>query len=179
MGLLDIVKKCKLPKSSAIGNIEAALSFLILKLLGVERVSNMDSYDQTPGLGLFANLNILPKNTYMNTYSTMTSDKQLFVFQKQLLSQFRRTVPKLFCNKYINLDFHSIAHYGEGESLEKVWRGSKGKTLKGANTLLAQDSDSSVILYTKADVLRKNESAEILKFVEYWKSIAGDIRVVA
>ena len=173
------MKKCKLPKSSAIGNIEAALSFLILKLLGVERVSNMDSYDQTPGLGLFANLNILPKNTYMNTYSTMTSDKQLFDFQKQLLSQFRRTVPKLFCNKYINLDFHSIAHYGEGESLEKVWRGSKGKTLKGANTLLAQDSDSSVILYTKADVLRKNESAEILKFVEYWKSIAGDIRVVA
>jgi transposase len=175
LGLIDIVKECRLPKSSAIGNIEAALSFLILKLLGAQRLSHMDSYNQMPGLGLFANLNVLPKNTYMNTYSTMTSDKQLLDFQKKLLIQFRLKAPKLFCNKYINLDFHSIAHYGDGESLEKVWCGAKGKTLKGANTLLVQDSDSSIILYTKADVLRKDECGEILNFVDYWKSVAGDI----
>lgn len=43
--------------------------------------------------------------------------------------------------------------------------------MKGANTLFAQDSQSNIILYTKADILRANETVEIKHFVEYWQSI--------
>jgi len=175
LGILDIIKKCSLPDSSVIGKTEAALAFLLLKLIGVERISHMDSYSHEEGLGAFANLNVLPKNTYMNTYSCMTSQEELMNFQKTLLSQFKSVAPELYKSQYINLDFHSIPHYGDDETLERVWCGAKGKTLKGANTILVQGSESSVILYTKADILRKNETSEILEFVKYWKKITGDI----
>ena len=59
--------------------------------------------------------------------------------------------------------------------MEKVWCGARGKTIKGANTLLAQDGTSNVILYTRADILRKNETREIKKFVKYWKTITGKL----
>ena len=59
--------------------------------------------------------------------------------------------------------------------MEKVWCGARGKSMKGANTIFAQDAESNVILYTSADVLRKNKTKEILKFVDYWKSIKGNI----
>jgi hypothetical protein len=55
--------------------------------------------------------------------------------------------------------------------MEKVWVGAKHQVMKGANTLFAQDSQSNVILYTKADVLRKDEAKEIKHFVDYWKSV--------
>ena len=66
----------------------------------------------------------------------------------------------------INLDFHSIPHFGEESLLYKVWCGARGKAIKGANTIFVQDSESNAILYTRADILRKDESTEILKFVD-------------
>ena len=55
--------------------------------------------------------------------------------------------------------------------MEKVWCGSRSKAMKGANTLFAQDGRSNAIIYTRADILHKNETDEILHFVTYWKSI--------
>ena len=60
--------------------------------------------------------------------------------------------------------------------MEKVWCGARGKAMKGANTIFAQDRDSNAILYTRADVLRKNETQEILQFVTYWKIIRKEIK---
>ena len=51
---------------------------------------------------------------------------------------------------------------------------AKGKSLKGANTVFAQDADTNAILYTRADILRREESQEVLKFVEYWKSVKSE-----
>ncbi len=73
------------------------------------------------------------------------------------------------------MDFHSIPHFGDESEMEKIWCGARGKTLKGANTVFAQDSKSNLILYARADILRREESAEIEKFVSYWKSIKGRI----
>jgi len=64
-GIIDIVKNAKLPGSSAIGPIQACLSMLALKLIGNERLSHMESYDKEMGLGVFAGLNVLPKNTFV------------------------------------------------------------------------------------------------------------------
>ncbi|MBE7548987.1 MAG: hypothetical protein HS127_18220 [Planctomycetia bacterium] len=49
--------------------------------------------------------------------------------------------------------------------MEKIWCGSKGKTMKGANTIIASDSKSNAVLYTRADILRREESQEVKKFV--------------
>jgi transposase len=173
--ILKIVKQCHLPTSSAISEEQACLSMLLLKLIGNQRLSHMSSYDHEPGLGLFAGLSVLPKSTYMSTYSCRTEESMLLEFQQQLVQHFQIIYPKLYQSDFINLDFHSIPHFGEESQMEKVWCGARGKAMKGANTLFAQDATSDVILYTKADILRKNEASEILKFVHYWKQIRRDI----
>lgn len=174
LGILPIVRECHLPSSSVIGAEQAALSMLLLKLIGNERLSHMGSYDHEPGLGIFAGLNVLPKATYMGTYSCRTSEEMLMTFQKRLLRRFRQTYPELYGNGFINLDFHSIPHFGELSEMEKVWCGSRGKAMKGANTVFAQDGESNVILYTRADILRKEEAEEIKRFVHYWKEHNGN-----
>lgn len=172
-GVLDVVTQCKLPESSAIGATGACLSMLFLKLIGNERLSHMDSYDREPGFGLFAGLNVLPKSTYMNTYSCRTSSDMLLRFQQEVIDKFCAVYPQFYRSKFINLDFHSIPHFGDESEMEKVWCGARGKAMKGAHTIFAQDGQSNVILYTRADILRKEESEEIKRFVSYWKTIRG------
>ena len=174
-GIIDIVKNAKLPGSSAIGPIQACLSMLALKLIGNERLSHMESYDKEMGLGVFAGLNVLPKNTYMSTYSCLTSSETILDFQKKIVKSLQQKYPMLYNGNYINLDFHSIPHYGDQSEMEKVWTGAKHKTMKGADTVIAQDAQSNMILYTRADILRKEESREVLKFVDYWKQVNGTV----
>ncbi len=174
-GIIDILQKSPLPSSSVIGTVQACLSMLALKLIGNERLSNMESYDKEPGLGVFAGLNVLPKNTYMSTYSCLYSTEMILDFQKQIVKNLKQKYPNSYNGNYINLDFHSIPHYGEFSQMEKVWVGAKHKTMKGADTVIAQDAKSNMILYTRADILRKEESDEVLKFVEYWKQVNGNV----
>jgi len=174
-GIIDIVKSANLPGSSAIGPVQACLSMLALKLIGNERLSHMESYDKEMGLGVFAGLNVLPKNTYMSTYSCLTSSETILDFQKKIVKSLQQKYPLLYNGNYINLDFHSIPHYGDQSEMENVWIGAKHKTMKGADTVIAQDAQSNMILYTRADILRKEESREVLKFVDYWKQVNGTV----
>lgn len=174
-GIIDILQESPLPSSSVIGTVQACLSMLALKLIGNERLSNMESYDKEPGLGVFAGLNVLPKNTYMSTYSCLCSTEMILDFQKQIVKNLKQKYPNSYNGNYINLDFHSIPHYGEFSEMEKVWIGAKHKTMKGADTVIAQDAKSNMILYTRADILRKEESDEVLKFVEYWREVNGNV----
>ena len=173
--ILDTVKKCELPESSDIGSLQACLSMLLLKLIGCKRLSHIGTYDQEPGLGVFAGLNVLPKPTYMNTYACRCSQSQLMDFQNEAIASFRRKFPFFYSSDFINLDFHSIPHYGDESEMEKVWCGARGKTMKGATTVFAQDSQSNTVIYTRADILRSEEADEIKRFAAYWKSIKGDI----
>lgn len=173
LNLLDIVSRCNLPKSNDLSSLNAALSMLCLKLMGTERLSHIKSYDHEPGLGIFAGLNVLPKPSFIGSYSCRTRQKDIMRLQQDFVKATKKKYPSLYNSEYINLDFHSIPHFGEFSEMEKVWCGARGKTLKGANTLLAHDSENNVVTYTKADVLRKNEASEINKFVDYWEDING------
>ncbi len=174
-GIIDIVKECKMPDSSDIGSTQACLSMLLLKLMGRKRLSHIGTYDREPGLGIFAGLNVLPKPTYMNTYSCRCSESQVMNLQSKVITCLKKRYPGLYCSDYINLDFHSIPHFGDESEMEKVWCGARGKTMKGANTVFIQDSQSNAILYTRADILRNEEANEIKKFVTYWKTINGRV----
>jgi Transposase DDE domain len=174
--ILSVLKKCKLPESSIISAEQACLSMLALKLIGSERLSHMQDYDHEPGLGLFAGLNFLPKKSFMASYSCRTSEAMLQGFQQQLMTLFQKKYPKFYQSNFINLDFHSIPHFGDESKMEKVWCGARGKAIKGANTIFAQDSESNAILYTHADILRKDEAKEIQRFVTYWKSIRKELK---
>ena len=174
-GIIDIMKECELPDSSDIGSTQACLSMLLLKLIGRKRLSHVGTYDREPGLGIFAGLNVLPKPTYMNTYSCRCSETQLMNLQSKIITRLKKKYPDFYCSDYINLDFHSIPHYGDKSEMEKVWCGARGKTMKGANTVFVQDSQSNTILYTRADILRNKEAEEVKKFVTYWKKINGEV----
>lgn len=170
-GIIAILKKCHLPKSSVINSEQACLSMLLLKLIGGERLSHMNDYAHEPGLGLFAGLNFLPKATFIATYSCRTSEKMLLDLQQQLIKLFQKRYSDFYQSDFINLDFHSIPHYGEESKMERLWVGAKHQVMKSANTIFAQDSQSNAILYTRADILRKDETKEIKNFVKYWKLI--------
>jgi transposase len=172
-GILDIIQQCSLPESQDIGNQQAALSMLLLKLIGQERLSHINQYDTDRGLGLFAGLNVLPKPTYMCSYSCRTKAAGLMAFQSKLVAYLRQVYPELYSGKTINLDFHSIPHFGTESEMEKVWCGARGKSLKGANTFFAQDGESDSIIYTRADIKRSESSEEIKNFVDYWLGIKG------
>ena len=174
-GIIDIMKECELPDSSDIGSTQACLSMLFLKLIGRKRLSHIGTYDQEPGLGIFAGLNVLPKPTYMNTYSCRCSETQLMNLQRKIITGLKKKYPDFYCSDYINLDFHSIPHYGNESEMEKVWCGARGKTMKGANTVFVQDGRSNTILYTRADILRNEEAEEVKKFVAYWKKVNGQV----
>jgi len=173
--LLSILEQCQLPSSSVIQSKQAVLAMLLLKLIGNERLSHMNAYNHEPALGLFAGLTVLPKNTYMTTYSCRTSEEMVLTLQTQLLKRFQKWCGQLYQSPYINLDFHSIPHYGDESRMEKVWVGAKHQSHKGANTIFAQDASSNVIVYTRSDILRKDEANEILAFVNYWKSIRKNV----
>ena len=174
-GIIDIMKECELPHSSDIGSTQACLSMLLLKLIGRKRLSHVGTYDREPGFGIFAGLNVLPKPTYMNTYSCRCSETQLMNLQSKIITRLKKKYPDFYCSDYINLDFHSIPHYGDKSEMEKVWCGARGKTMKGANTVFVQDGQSNTILYTRADILRNEEAEEVKKFVTYWKKINGEV----
>jgi len=162
-----------LPESNDIGKYQASLSMLLLKLIGNERLSHIKQYDADSGFGIFAGLNVLPKPSYMCSYSCRTEASALMEFQKSVIENFLHLYPDLYEGQTINLDFHSIPHFGSESEMEKVWCGARGKALKGANTFFAQYGLSNSLMYVNADIKRSESSLEIKKFVDYWLDIKG------
>jgi transposase len=172
-GILNIVQRCDLPEYGDIGKQQAALSMLLLKLIGNERLSHIKQYNTDTGFGVFAGLNVLPKPTYMCSYSCRTEASVVMKFQQRIINHFHNLYPDLYQGKTINLDFHSIPHFGDESVMDKVWCGTRGKSLKGANTFFAQDGESDLLIYTRADIKRAESSEEIKKFIDYWGEIKG------
>ena len=172
-GILEVAERLPLPASGRIGKTQALLSFLALKLIGGERLCHIRQYDHDLGLGLFAGLNVLPKPTYAGTYSCLLSASLCQRLQRELVARLRDWDPGAFAGTTINLDFHSIPHFGEQSAMEHVWCGARHKAMKGANTFFAQDAETKALLYANADVLRTDGAEEVLHFVQYWQHLKG------
>jgi len=57
-----IINEANYPETKPINRLSAILSFLALKLINTKRLSHSNDYSFDRGLGLFAGLNVLPKN---------------------------------------------------------------------------------------------------------------------
>lgn len=171
--LPQVVEKASLPGSKQIPSLQYFLSFLALKLIGKERLSQINDLNFDEGMGLFAGLNVLPKSTAASDYSYRLDfnmlDRLLLGFVRQMNRQ------HVYRSKTINLDFHSIPHWGEQSVLDTHWVPTRGKRLKGALTLFAQDCESGHFQYAQADILRSEASDQILDFVSFWKKIHGKL----
>lgn len=165
----QIIQKAGLPGSKTIPAASYFLSFLALKLLGTQRYAHMGDHSFDPGTGLFASLNVLPKCTAMSTYSYSLDSNQLMRLQKAFVSQVNKL--GLYDKSVLNLDFHTVPHFGEESVLQKHWAGARNKVMKGALTLFAQDAASKLILYTAADIKKQEADDQVLDFFTFWKKV--------
>lgn len=173
LGLPEVVSRASLPGSKQIPPLQYFLSFLALKLIGKERLSQVNDLSFDQGMGLFAGLNVLPKCTAISDYSYRLDP---FVLDR-LLQGFVRQMNRhhAYRSDTINLDFHTIPHYGDESVLQTHWVPAKGKRLKGALTLFAQDCESTLFQYAQADILRSEASEQVIVFAKFWKKVHGKL----
>lgn len=177
---LPLIKKLKIAKSiqsanfpttASISDLSYLLSFLALKLVNNERLSHDTSWNLDRGLGLFAGLNVLPKNSSMSSYSYRVSrdmNRQLLIAMSQA---FR--VPDTEEGDF-NLDFHSIPHWGDISNLEKNWVGTRGRAMKSVLALIVQDPGSGHLSYANSSIERGQQNQAVLEFVDFWKEARGE-----
>lgn len=165
----ELVRSAGLPGTKIIPAVSYFLSFLALKLIGTERYGHMGDHAFDPGLGLFAGLNVLPKCTAMSTYSYSLDEVHILKLQQAFVKKAVRL--GLYDGSVINLDFHTIPHYGDESVLQEHWAGARGKRMKGALTLFAQDASSKLVLYTAADLMKEEANEQALNVLSFWKKI--------
>jgi len=169
LDLPGVVRSAGLPESKVIPALSYFLSFLSLKLLGTERYAHVSDHAFDPGLGLFAGLNVLPKCTAMSTYAYSLDEVHIQKLQAAFVSKVMKL--GLYQGDIINLDFHTMPHYGDESVLQKNWAGARGKVMKSALTLVAQDAGSKLMLYTATDIRREEADDQVLEFNAFWKGL--------
>jgi len=167
----DIVRAAGYPGSRMVPAPSALLSLLALKLLDKERRSHIDDFNCDEALGLFAGLNILPKKSFATDYSYRTQRTH----QQQLLSGWVKALaPLLFpTGSSFSLDFHPIPFRGEPSGLDNHFLPMRGKAGPSILTLFAQEHESRVLCYANANLLRTDQAAEPLQFVNFWRNVTG------
>jgi transposase len=172
-GLQEVLEAARLPKTIQLSSLNSAFSILAMKLIGQERLSQINHYNFDEGFGFFAGLNVPPKSTCLSTYSYLAHKNATHRLMKGFVSRVRTIDEDLYDGSMINLDFHSIPHYGEESVMEDIYVSSRNRAMKGATTFFAQDADSKVLNYCSADIKRTEMSDEILNFVKYWIDVKG------
>lgn len=158
--------------SKQIPRINYLMSFLVLKLIGKERLSHVVDLNFDYGLGTFAGLNILPKVAAMTQYSYRNSSRLIV----KLLRQWNLILKDkgYIQGRHINLDFHSTPHWGEESQLENHWVPTRGKAMKSVLCFFAQDLDTTYLCYSNGQLSKEEAPDEILNFVSFYKKSHGN-----
>jgi hypothetical protein len=166
-----IVREANYAGTKMIPADAAILSLLVLKLLRKERLSHIDDYNVDPALGLFAGLNVLPKKSFATDYSYRTQRSNQ---QKLLGSWIRRVAPVLLPEaKSFSLDFHPIPYRGDEALLENHYIPCRGVACPSVQAFFAQEHKNHLFCYANANLMRDEQTAEVLRFAEYWKDLTG------
>ena len=167
-----IVAEAGYPETSQINRLNAILSFLALKLVNTKRLSHSNDYSIDRGLGLFAGLNVLPKNAWFGSYSYRVDRAMNKRFLKALNKEVEKIVPSA---GDFNLDFTTIPHWGDKSVLEQNWKTNRHVGLKSVLALLVQEQDSRLLKYSDAEIKQADMSDAILEFIDFYKSGGGKI----
>jgi hypothetical protein len=168
LGIVKAIEKSGFPKTSTISSISSVLSFITLKIIGNERLSHDTNWNMDRVLGFGSNLNVLPKNGTLSTYSYRI---QRSSNQKLLLE-----LSKIFKNDEaeegeFNLDYKAIPHWGDASVLKRHWSGSRNKAIKSILALIVQDPSTGYLSYSDAESRNKNDA--VIDFVDFWKESRG------
>ena len=164
----QIVQRAGFPGSKMIPAPQALLSLLGLKLCSRERKSHVMDLVFDPGLALFAGLNVVPKTTYLSTYSHRVSP----AVTERLRAAWLKVLQdhELLTGRSFNLDFHAIPFFGQDEFVERHYLSKRSRSQKSILVFLAQEADSQVICYSCADVRKRDQADQVLRFAAFWKN---------
>jgi hypothetical protein len=166
-----LVRDAGYPGSAMVPADAALLSLLALKLLDKERRTHIDDFNFEPALGMFAGLNVLPKKSFASDYSYRTHREH----QQQLLTGWVGQLAPLLMPqaKAFSLDFHPIPYRGEQAELENHYIPCRGQASPSVQSFFAHDHDQHVFCYANANLVRDEQAAEVLQFVDFWYGLTG------
>lgn len=168
--LEKLVDEAGYPQSDQIPRLSAILSFLALKLINTRRLAHSNDYGLDRGLGLFAGLNVLPKNAWFASYSYRVSREM----NRRFLASLNRKVEALLpASGDFNLDFTTIPHWGDESVLERNWSGTRRVGLKSVLALLVQDQNNRLLKYGDAEIKHHHQSEAILEFIDFYQAQPG------
>jgi len=173
LDLDSLVARCHFPGTKMIPAPQAVRSALVLKLLGKTRRSHVMDLVFDPGIALAVGLNAIPKATYMSQYSSRLGRKAIAQLLGVWIERIRDL--KLVDATSFNLDFHSIAYFGEDPFVEKHYVPRRSQRRQAVLAFLAQDAQGQVFCYSNADLRKGEEADEVLRFVEFWHKRYGEL----
>jgi hypothetical protein len=166
LGVTRWIEAAGYPETTELRRAQSVLSFLALKLAGYERYSHDDLWAMDRSLGLFAGLNVLPKDATLCSYSYRVDRR---MNRRFLRAMFRTFQGEGLLGGLVNLDFTAIPHWGDASVLENNWSGTRRKALKSVLALLCQDPDSGIFCYSDAELCRLRQPDCVLEFVDFWR----------
>ena len=169
--LTDVLRQADLPGSQMIPAEQALRSLLALKLVGTERKSHVMDLVCDQGLALFAGLNVVPKRSYLASYSSRVDHRAVVRLMAAWFDEVRRAGLPL--GDSIDLDFHSVPANTQEEPLEKHYISSRSRAEQGVLVFLARDAAARVLCYAHAGIPKDQKAAEVLRFADFWQERTG------
>lgn len=167
----EVVRQARLPGSTLIPAQQAVRTLLALKLIGKERKSHVMNLVDDEGIALFAGLNVVPKRSYLASYSSSVDDRA----NDRLMAAWFNETPRagLKHGSSFELDFHTVPANSTAEPLEKHYVSSRSRSQQGLLTFLARDAEQRVLCYARAGIAKAEQADEIVRFVDFWKRHNG------
>ena len=166
-----LVAQAGSPGSQMVPAVRALLSLLSLKLLDQERRSHINDFNCDEGLGLFAGRNIPPQKSFATDYSYRTPRTH----QQRLLSDWVAGWSALLFPQAqdCSVDFHPIPYRGDPTGWDTHSVAMQRTAGPSVLTFFAQEQESGVLCSGNANLTRDDPAGEVLRFVEFWHTLAG------
>ena len=166
-----LAQAARLPGSRMIPPAHALRACLSLKLWSLEHKSHVMSLVADEGLALFSGLNVSPKKSFFNEYSSRITpahtQKLLAAWHDQARGR------KLWDGTSFNLDFHSVPYYGGDPQVQSHYVSMRSRRQPSILAFLAQDERSRSFCYSNADLRKGEEADEIFAFIAFWQKAHG------
>ena len=117
------------------------------------------------GIALFAGLNVVPKRSYLATYSARIDDRTTQRLMAAWFTEIQHA--GLTHGTSLDLDFHSVPANSQEEPLEKHYVSRRSRSQKGILTFLARDANLRVLCYAHAGITKADQPEEVIRFVDF------------